>query len=225
MCLKNSYMTHSFCFTIFSKPIIFLIIHVGSSIRQQVLGELKKKFKCISEAEDALGITLESYLEKSPGLASPPGEFQYLRLSPSLSGHMKSLTTSQVSDLIVEGLMYLVKETSGNAPAATVSNVLLAFLKNVDDMDIVMSIMDDLSVWFAGIKGIVSYPKNFVQMSLAAMKRLEANGKSNLVYKFCQGLAFDRPDKSGPLIPINRMPFGLIEYCIEFFTCTNVMQV
>ena len=51
---------------------------------------------------------------------------------------MKSLTTSQVSDLIVEGLMYLVKETSGNAPAATVSNVLLAFLKNVDDMDIVM---------------------------------------------------------------------------------------
>ena len=50
---------------------------------------------------------------------------------------MKSLTTSQVSDLIVEGLMYLVKETSGNAPAVTVSNVLLAFLKNVDDMDIV----------------------------------------------------------------------------------------
>ena len=58
MCLKNSYMTHSFCFTIFSKPIIFLIIHVGSSIRQQVLGELKKKFKCISEVEDALGITI-----------------------------------------------------------------------------------------------------------------------------------------------------------------------
>lgn len=225
MCLKNSYMTHSFCFTIFSKPITFVIIHVGSSIRQQVLGELKKKFKCISGAEDALGITIESYLEKSPGLASLPGEFQSLRLSPSLSGHMRSLTTSQVSDLIVEGLMYLVKETSGNAPAATVNNVLLAFLKNVDDMDIVMSIMDDLSLWFAGIKGIVSYPKNFVQTSLAAMKRLEANGKSNLVYKFCQGLAFDRPERSGPLIPINRMPFGLIEYCIEFFTCTNVMQV
>ena len=78
-------MTHSFCFTIFSKPIIFVIIHVGSSNRQQVLGELKKKFKCISEAEDALGITIESYLlKKSPGFASPPGEFQYLRLSLSL---------------------------------------------------------------------------------------------------------------------------------------------
>ena len=139
MCLKNSYMTHSFCFSIFSKPIIFVIIHVGSSIRQQLLGELKNKFKCIPEAEDALGITIESYLlKKSPGLASPPGEFQYLRLSHSLSGHMKSLTNSQVSDLIVEGLMCLVKETSGNALAATVSNVLLAFLKNVDDMDIVM---------------------------------------------------------------------------------------
>lgn len=63
-------------------------------------------------------------------------------------------------------------------------------------MDIVMSIMDDLSVWFAAIKGIVSYPKNFVQTSLAAMKRLEANGKSNPVYKFWQVLTFDRPDKS-----------------------------
>ena len=118
-----------------------------------------------------------------------------------------------------------VKETSGNALAVTVSNVILAFLKNVDDMDIVMSIMDDLSVWFAAIKGIVSYPKNFVQTSLAAMKRLEANGKSYLVYKFCQVLAFDRPDKSGPLIPINRMPFGLLENCMKFFTCTNVTQV
>ena len=226
MCLKNSYMTHSFCFSIFSKPIIFVIIHVGSSIRQQVLGELKNKFKCISEAEDALGITIESYLlKKLPGSASSPGEFQYLRLSHSLSGHMKSLTNSQVSDLIVDGLMCPVKETSGNALAVTVSNVLLAFLRNVDDMDIVMSIMDDLSVWFAAIKGIVSYPKNFVQTSLAAMKRLEANGKSYLVYKFCQVLAFDRPDKSGPLVPINRMPFGLLENCMEFFTCTNVTQV
>lgn len=51
---------------------------------------------------------------------------------------MKSLTNSQVSDLIVEGLMCLVKETSGNALAAKVSNVLLTFLKNVHDMDIVM---------------------------------------------------------------------------------------
>lgn len=51
---------------------------------------------------------------------------------------MKSLTNSQVSHLIVEALMCLVKETSGNALAATVSNVLLAFLKNVDDMDTVM---------------------------------------------------------------------------------------
>ena len=109
MCLKNSYDTQ-FLFYLFSKPIIFVIIHVGSSIRQLLLGELKKKFKCISEAEDALGITIESYLlKKSPGLASLPGEFQYLRLSPSLSGHMKSLTNSQVSDLIVEGLMCLYK--------------------------------------------------------------------------------------------------------------------
>ena len=58
-----------------------------------------------------------------------------------------------------------------------------------------------------------------------AMKRLEDNSKPNLVLKFCQGLARDRPNNAGQLIPIHRMPFGLIQYCIEFFTCTNVMQV
>ena len=74
--------------------------------------------------------------------------------------------------------------------------------------------MDNLFAWFARRKGL-----------LQAMKRLDDNKKVNLVLKFCQGLALDRPDKSGPLIPVHRMPFGLIQHCIEFFTCTNVMQV
>ena len=58
-----------------------------------------------------------------------------------------------------------------------------------------------------------------------AMKRLEDNSRPNLVLKFCQGLAMDRPNNAGPLIPIHRMPFALIQDCIEFFTCTNVMQI
>ena len=35
-----------------------------------------------------------------------------------------------------------------------------------------------------------------------------------------------RAGKAGkPLMPLDRMPFGLIEYQLEFFTATNIMQV
>ena len=58
--------------------------------------------------------------------------------------------------------------------------------------------------------GINSSPADFVSTSLAAMVQVIAAGKSNLVFKLCHGFAVDRPDKSGPLIPINRIPFGIL---------------
>ena len=86
-------------------------------------------------------------------------------------------------------------------------------------------ITEQLYAWLAAKMGITSTVLGFMRLSLEAMRRLEQNNKVNLVVKFCQGLAVDRPDKSGPLIPLHRMPFGLLQYCIEFFTSTNVMQV
>lgn len=55
----------------------------------------------------------------------------------------------------------------------------------------------------------MSKVRMFVQLALQAMKRLDDDNNVNLVLKFCQGLALDRPDKSGPLIPVHRVPFGL----------------
>ena len=38
-------------------------------------------------------------------------------------------------------------------------------------------------------------------------------------------LACHRGPEGKPKLDLKRMPFGLIEYQIEFFSCTNVMQV
>ncbi|KAI8517539.1 hypothetical protein Bbelb_035560 [Branchiostoma belcheri] len=35
----------------------------------------------------------------------------------------------------------------------------------------------------------------------------------------------NRQGTDEPLMPLNRMPFGLVQYQIEFFTCTNVQQI
>jgi len=73
--------------------------------------------------------------------------------------------------------------------------------------------------------GINTNPANFATLSVKAMKVLQENGKNNLLYKFGYCIANTRPGSEEPLLPINRMPFGLVEYQIEFFSSTNIAQV
>ena len=187
--------------------------------------ELKRKFKTVSEAEDALGITVESYMEESPHHpASLPEEPQQLRVSPALLRKMECLAANQVSDLVVEGLASLGRDKRGDSFESVITDILCNLFQKIEFVDVI-AIVDKLYTWIACKRGLTSNPRTFIQLSLEAMKRLEDDNKVNLVFKFCQGLALDRPDKSGPLIPIHRMPFGLMQHCIEFFTCTNVMQV
>lgn len=121
-------------------------------------------------------------------------------------------------DLVVESLQLIGPNVD------SISQLLFRVLNELKNLD-VLNITEQIYAWVAGKVGVTSTVLGFVKLSLDAMKRLEENNKVNLVIKFCQGLATDRPDKSGPLIPLHRMPFGLLQYCIEFFTCTNVMQV
>jgi len=162
-------------------------------------------------------------MEESPG-HSAPEERQPLSVSPALLGKMKSLTANQICDLVVEGLASLGRGTRGDSFVSAITGIMFNLFEQKEFVDVI-AILDKLYTWVACKKGITSNPRSFIQLSLEAMKRLEDNNKVNLVFKFCQGLAQDRPDKSGPLIPIHRMPFGLMQYCMEFFTCTNVMQI
>ena len=69
----------------------------------------------------------------------------------------------------------------------------------------------------ASKKGINSYPRDFSAVASDEMVRLQKNSKSNVLYKFAKCLADSRPGSDEPLMPITKMPFGLIEYQIDFF--------
>ena len=75
--------------------------------------------------------------------------------------------------------------------------------------------------------GINTNTGNFATLSVKAMKVLQENGKNNLLFKFGYCIATTRPGSEEPLFPLNRMPFGLVEYPrqIEFFSSTNIAQV
>ena len=51
---------------------------------------------------------------------------------------------------------------------------------------------------------------NFAELAMHAMKRLQDNGKNNLIYKFALCISSNRPGSNDSLFPINRMPFGMV---------------
>ena len=73
--------------------------------------------------------------------------------------------------------------------------------------------------------GFDTNPRNFATLSVQAMNVLEENGKNDLLYKFGYCIATARPGSEEPSFSINLMPFGLVEYQIEFFSSTNIAQV
>ncbi|CAH3021468.1 unnamed protein product [Porites evermanni] len=56
------------------------------------------------------------------------------------------------------------------------------------------------------------------------MKLLQSQGKTNLVYRFAYVIDTARPESDESLLPLNRTPFGWIEYQIVFFSSTNISQ-
>ena len=177
-----------------------------------MLVDLKRKYGTVDAAEAAFGLTVEKYIDGSPCQSSTSPNTDSLNLSPSLASKLSCLTPTQLMDLIMEGLLLL-------GPNVNLMQLLTLFTE-VKDLD-TLSIIEQLYSWLASKNALESNILGFAQLSLTAMKRLETSNKVNLVIKFCQMLANDRPDKSGPLIPLDRMAFGLLQYCIEFFTCTN----
>ena len=86
-----------------------------------------------------------------------------------------------------------------------------------------VSLVSDLLSHIADKQHSVSVPK-----SSSAAKRngtLNRKNKPNLIYDFCRGLGSLRPDGSDSLIPTSRMPFGLLQYLIEFFTTQGGLNV
>ena len=66
---------------------------------------------------------------------------------------------------------------------------------------------------------------NFIDLSLSAMENLKLHSKTNVLYKLAKIVATKRPDCDETLIPLNRMPWGLIQYQIDFFACQNINEV
>ena len=71
----------------------------------------------------------------------------------------------------------------------------------------------------------LNVPSDFVELSLASMKRLKNFGRSNILYGIASALGTMRPDGSDSRMPVSRMPVGLIEYVASFFSADSMQKV
>ena len=191
-------------------------------MRQRVVVVMKSRYKTVEEAEDDYGLTVDTYLEDSAV------EVQPTRLESSLDvlNAVDHLDQAQLKSLIVKAF----KRVSNK------KNVLLEVLEQSDPSsqehlrDAIVLLYSHCSAqnqrflvnkWFmlqALAMGIDSNPTDFPTRALDAMVTLQRNGKPNLLYKWCQCLC---NEKGEPSLDFNRMPFGMLQYIIEFFSCTH----
>ena len=105
------------------------------------------------------------------------------------------------------------------------SKMIMSLLKSIlsteKNMQDIMTIMDEAFLSLAMKNGLTSNPKYFVSTSIMAMKRLSSENKPNLVYKFNQMLTLQKATNL-PALELDRMPFGLLDYVIQFFTAVKL---
>lgn len=78
---------------------------------------------------------------------------------------------------------------------------------------------------YALTKAGIIVPSDFLELSLAAMVRLKEAGRTNIVYNMVKAIGTQRPNSEQSLLPVTKMPMGLLEYCVNFFSSTHLQQV
>ena len=67
-------------------------------------------------------------------------------------------------------------------------------------------------------------PSDFLKLVVSAFNHLHQSRRSNVVYLLAMALGTTRPDGSDSLLPTSRMPMGLLEYIVTFFTASSVQK-
>ena len=183
---------------------------IGGACRSRVSKYLAKHHSTLTEAEDALGI--DYVLETSNDtnfvdhISSTPKQFPQTNVGESLSpifscSPQKKASISNIGDL-VKNLVFAFQ------------NTMTKRLK----MQLLRYLYKQIVIESGGTELATFVRPNFLDVSLDAMKTLQTGKKENLVYGL--SICFKRKDndESETRMPLQRMPFGLVDYNIKYFS-------
>ena len=93
---------------------------------------------------------------------------------------------------------------------------------HLDDVSSQMLAESEQLMQELALRSSVTVPAEFIAHSLVAMERLKHAGRSNILALLAKALGTVRPDGVESLMPVHRMPVGLIKYAVNFFTSIYV---
>lgn len=180
-----------------------------------MFNNLKVKFPTLDSAEEFYNLTLSNCLEEmeipgSRGNTSP--KIMVDKVAQTEKTAFKDICTSGTQDT-EEAMTPLIDIKALKVAISSLEMGKLIEITNFSFLEL------------ANKNGIDTNPADFASLSVTAMKRLQEHKKNNLIYKFSMCIGSNQPGTDDPLFPLTRMPFGLVEYQIEFFSATNIMQV
>ena len=114
----------------------------------------------------------------------------------------------------------LVASEPTEVEAATITPRLLNSSENQD-----LKVISSLYKSYCTSCSSVTPPDDFLKFALLAMEHLKSCGRSNVLYNLAKALGTMRDDQTDSLLPVKRMPMGLIEHCVNFFCCSHSEQV
>lgn len=180
-------------------------------------------------AETAYGLTIDEYTDGVAGESVQPSP--NLLLSPTFVSNILSLSASQRSELFKHLVASMsssaLSEELGSVPSflnlyslvTFISSLFSLLLSKADSTtnSTILSLLDNLVFMFLKEKGLKS--EHLVTVMTNCMSTLAASNKSpHIVERFANSIA------SGTM-PLHRMPFGLMEYQINFFSASHINQV
>ncbi len=85
---------------------------------------------------------------------------------------------------------------------------------------------DQLSVFAEMLsRHFPSVPPDFFSLVINSTKHLKECNRTNVIYTLAKVVGTSRPDGKDSFLPVKKMPFGLLEYTINFFGATSTQKV
>ncbi|XP_063431644.1 uncharacterized protein LOC134714336 [Mytilus trossulus] len=225
----------------------------ATSCRSRIVNKLRTTYSTISEAEDAYSCDYEDIREVSydSGFLEPEN---ITSLSPAsdviekvLFKSLQRLDVQQSTELIKQFFqqnsemnkntlpnsllqednllnIYHIFDNSDTITACQRNEMVLKNFVKVSSSD-KLCLLDTLFKTVCAENGIKQPPEKFPSLSLKSMDILQKKEKPNVLLDFAKCLGTTRPESDSPLMPVDRMPFGLIQYQLQFFSNSNTKKV
>ena len=89
----------------------------------------------------------------------------------------------------------------------------------------VQALSELFSQYMANHFQIRSVPSDFLELTVNGIKHLRECRRTNVIYALSKAIGSMRADETDSLLPVRRMPFGLLECAVNFYTASSIQKV